>query len=284
MPAHDLRDERRDERLELRRHRREDPRARDRPCRSGRAPPPPPPPANWSTNCCGTPARDELDGNLRGQPVGEERAGDRQADRAADLLEERQAARGDADLRRGWTVFWTMSVNTANDGPMPRPAMTIHSHRIGRSVSACRLVSRNRPTARSDQRAEDEQLVAIGPGHDLARRRRADDQARTAAAGGCSPTRSRSCRRPSGTSAAGRRPRRRTRTPARNIAVTEIVKVRMRNRLSGTIGSGDPRSPTTRRRAEDEAEQDQAADPRIGPVRAGAACSSGRSGTARSRP
>ena len=41
--------------------------------------------------------RDELGRDLRRQPVGEQRPGDREADRSADLLEERQAARRDAD-------------------------------------------------------------------------------------------------------------------------------------------------------------------------------------------
>ena len=74
------------------------------------------------------------------------------------------------------TAFWTISVNTANDGPMPSPAMTIQSHRTGRSVLAWRLVSRNRPTASVHQRPEDQQLVAAGSRHDLARQRGADDQ------------------------------------------------------------------------------------------------------------
>ena len=56
--------------------------------------------ANWSTNCCGMPFATSRSGQLLRQRVGEERAGDRQPDRAADLLEERQARRGAADLSR----------------------------------------------------------------------------------------------------------------------------------------------------------------------------------------
>ena len=52
-------------------------------------------------------------------------------------------------IRAGETAFWTISVKTASDGPIPSPARTIHSQRIGRSVSARRFVIRNRATARS---------------------------------------------------------------------------------------------------------------------------------------
>ena len=45
------------------------------------------------------------------------------------------------------TLFWTISVKTANVGPTPRPVMNIQAHRTGIGVSACRCVSMNRPTA-----------------------------------------------------------------------------------------------------------------------------------------
>ena len=47
------------------------------------------------------------------------------------------------------TAFCTTSVKTANDGPIPRPATTIHSQSIWRLVSARRPVMRNSPAARS---------------------------------------------------------------------------------------------------------------------------------------
>ena len=54
--------------------------------------------------------------------------------------------------------------------------------------------------------------------------------------------------------------------------MTEIVKVRMRNRLSGTIGSGQRDFPPHEDDAEDEPDEHQAADPRIGPVGVPARC------------
>jgi hypothetical protein len=48
---------------------------------------------------------------------------------------------------RGATALWTMIVNTENDGPMPRPAMNIHSHAVVIGVSARMPVIRNRPIA-----------------------------------------------------------------------------------------------------------------------------------------
>ena len=48
---------------------------------------------------------DELGRDLGPQPVGEDRAGDRQADRPADLLEEREAARRDPDPVGGHGVL-----------------------------------------------------------------------------------------------------------------------------------------------------------------------------------
>ena len=37
---------------------------------------------------------------------------------------------------RGATALWTTIVKTANDGPMPMPAMNIHSQTRGTGVSA----------------------------------------------------------------------------------------------------------------------------------------------------
>ena len=72
----------------------------------------------------------------------------------------------------GATAFWTTSVKTASDGPMPSPASTIQSQRTGRSVSARRFVIRNRRNREQRQRADHHQLVAMGPGDDLAGGRR----------------------------------------------------------------------------------------------------------------
>ena len=50
-------------------------------------------------------------------------------------------------VSRTGTAFCTASVKTAKDGPMPRPAIAIHSHRSGSGVSGRMLVSRKRPKA-----------------------------------------------------------------------------------------------------------------------------------------
>ena len=82
-----------DERLELFRDLGQDPGCPGRPCRSGRGVPPPCCAAwNWSMTCCGHSLRSQLNRDLLDQLAGEDGAGNGQADRPADLLEERQAA------------------------------------------------------------------------------------------------------------------------------------------------------------------------------------------------
>ena len=48
---------------------------------------------------------------------------------------------------RTGTLFWTMSGNTANIGPTPRPVTSIASHSSGSGVSARSCVSTASPTA-----------------------------------------------------------------------------------------------------------------------------------------
>jgi hypothetical protein len=45
------------------------------------------------------------------------------------------------------TLFWTISVKTANDGPTPMPVMNIQSQTSGIGVSARRFVSSHSPAA-----------------------------------------------------------------------------------------------------------------------------------------
>ena len=132
---------------------------------------------------------------------------------------------------RASTLFWTSAAKSANDGPMPSPATTIHTHSIGRSVSARRFVIRNSPTARMSIDAEDQQLVAAGPRDDLPADRRADDQREDErqevqtglggahAAHDLEPLRQEDDRAEE------------ARTPPGTSTATEIVKVRSRNRL-----------------------------------------------------
>ena len=74
------------------------------------------------------------------------------------------------------TLFWTMSVNTANVGPTPSPVTNIqrpqHRHRrVGLKVA-----QHEQPDRHDDQGAEDQQPVAAGPADDLAGGDGADDQ------------------------------------------------------------------------------------------------------------
>ena len=50
---------------------------------------------------------------------------------------------------RGATALWTMIVKTANDGPMPSPAMNIHSQTLVTGVSARMPVIRASPMVES---------------------------------------------------------------------------------------------------------------------------------------
>ena len=68
------------------------------------------------------------------------------------------------------TEFWTISVNTANDGPIAEagdrhPEPQDRALRVGPEV--CQQEQAN---GKQHQRPEDQRLVAMGPGDDLARR------------------------------------------------------------------------------------------------------------------
>ena len=77
---------------------------------------------------------------------------------------------------RTGTAFCTASVKTAKDGPMPRPATTIHSHRSGSGVSGRMFVIRKRPNASVSSANDDQRLVATGPRHELSGADGGDDQ------------------------------------------------------------------------------------------------------------
>ncbi len=53
---------------------------------------------------------------------------------------------------------------------------------------------------------------------------------------------------------------------AKKVAAIEAAYVRLRNRSSGMIGSAARRSMSRKSREQDEADEDQAADPEVGPV------------------
>ena len=81
------------------------------------------------------------------------------------------------------TAFWTTIVKTEKVGPTPRPARNIQSQTIGSGVSAGELGHQRGGDAHQHDRADEQPLVAAGPGHDQARHDRAEDQARPSAAG-----------------------------------------------------------------------------------------------------
>ena len=209
------------------------------------------PPDRPAANCVDHRLRDavghEPTRQLLDQRVGEDRAGDRQPDRAADLLEERQARRRAAD-HAGVRRCSGRAPRTARTTARRRgPATTIQSHRIGSSVSARRLVIRNSPTARIDHRPEDDQLVAPGSRDDLPGHRRADDERehqRQQVQAGLGRTHAATTWNHCGRKTiAPKKP-----NAARNIEATEIVTIRFRNssRLDDRVDGRA--SPTTRTR------------------------------------
>ena len=100
--------------------------------------------------CGGTPADAERRRQLARHRGREHRPGDREPDRAADLLEERQVARRRADLPAPARCSGRSSGNTANIGPTPRPVTNIHAHRIGqRRVGPQLGQQRDSPAART---------------------------------------------------------------------------------------------------------------------------------------
>ena len=106
----------------------------------------------------------------------EDRAGDRQTDRAADLLEERQVAGGGTEACDRHAVL----DDEGEDRERGSDADAGDEHpRPQRSGSACRRAgcSAARGPPPSDQRAEDEPAVAPRARHDLTGRDRADDEA-----------------------------------------------------------------------------------------------------------
>ena len=74
------------------------------------------------------------------------------------------------------TLFWTMSVNTANVGPTPRPVTNIHAHSTGIGVSDAKVREHEQPGGHQPQRDDHEDPVATGPAHDLAGGDGADDE------------------------------------------------------------------------------------------------------------
>ena len=121
--------------------------------------------------------RDELRRDLRLHPVREQRSGDRQPDGPADLLEEREAARGDADPIGRHGVLDDQREDRERR-PDPEPGES-HPQPQGRAIRRGPEVREEQQRRRQQQeRAEDQELVAPDPGDDLAGRDRAEDQSR----------------------------------------------------------------------------------------------------------
>ena len=72
-------------------------------------------------------------------------------------------------IRAALTEFWTTSVKTAKDGPMPRPVMSIQNESTGRSRLGGEVREHEQAEREQEQRAEHQHLVLAGSGDDLAR-------------------------------------------------------------------------------------------------------------------
>ncbi len=121
------------------------------------------------------PGRDELRRDLGLDPVREQRAGDRQADRSSDLLEERQAACRHADPVGRHGVLDDQGEHRERR-PDPEPGQGHPQPEDGAVRFGPEVGHEEQRQAEQQQRPEHQVLVAADAGHDLAGRDRAEDE------------------------------------------------------------------------------------------------------------